>query len=254
MAMKTIVLNGTEASVTGLTGYNAHIRNDGTDVLYAAKTANIAIGKDEVMSIPAGGAATLYGISGEAFLLGTGSAMVVSDDYTNSPFKTSTVAYGTYTDEEARSMINSHSNNSDIHVTAEEKTLWNKKSVIPESLPANGGNADTIGNVGISKIAHGYFTVIQNADECLNSGYYMMVYSAENIPVSDYGLLVVQNGEDPTPSRTWISQTFYPASGTVIYHRMIINAAPTEWIAYVSKPDFDALVSRVKALENNLQT
>lgn len=40
-----------------------------------------------------------------------------------------------------------HANNSDIHVTAEEKAAWDGKaelSDIPTTLPANGGNADTI--------------------------------------------------------------------------------------------------------------
>lgn len=40
-----------------------------------------------------------------------------------------------------------HANNSDIHVTAEEKAAWDGKaeiSDIPTTLPANGGNADTL--------------------------------------------------------------------------------------------------------------
>ena len=40
-----------------------------------------------------------------------------------------------------------HTNNADIHVTAEEKASWNGKaelSDIPTSLPANGGNAATV--------------------------------------------------------------------------------------------------------------
>jgi hypothetical protein len=46
-----------------------------------------------------------------------------------------------------------HANNSDIHVTAEEKAAWDGKAEltdIPTSLPANGGNADTVGNLPAS--------------------------------------------------------------------------------------------------------
>ena len=46
-----------------------------------------------------------------------------------------------------------HANNSDIHVTAEEKVAWDGKaelSDIPTTLPANGGNADTVGNLPAS--------------------------------------------------------------------------------------------------------
>ena len=87
MAIKTITLTGAEVEVFGLDGSNAHIRNDGTTVIYAAKSAGIAAGADGVLSIPAGTSAAVYGISGKVFLLGTGSAMVVSTDYTENPFK-----------------------------------------------------------------------------------------------------------------------------------------------------------------------
>ena len=43
--------------------------------------------------------------------------------------------------------LSEHTNNADIHVTAEEKASWNGKaelSDIPTSLPANGGNATTV--------------------------------------------------------------------------------------------------------------
>ena len=45
--------------------------------------------------------------------------------------------------------LSEHTNNADIHVTAEEKASWNGKaelSDIPTSLPANGGNAATVNN------------------------------------------------------------------------------------------------------------
>ena len=43
--------------------------------------------------------------------------------------------------------LTTHTSNTDIHVTAEEKAVWNGKadlSDIPTTLPANGGNADTL--------------------------------------------------------------------------------------------------------------
>lgn len=45
--------------------------------------------------------------------------------------------------------IDDHINNTDIHVTADEKTRWDNKaelSDIPSSIPFDGGNADTINN------------------------------------------------------------------------------------------------------------
>ena len=148
MATKTINLTGAEIAVTGLDGANAHIRNDGTDVIYAAKAAGITAGADGVLGIPAGQAATVYGISGTVYMLGTGSAQIISNDYSELPFKTSATSGGSGADEVARAAINAHSGNAEIHVTAEEKSSWNSKadlSDIPSSLPANGGNSDTVG-------------------------------------------------------------------------------------------------------------
>ena len=147
MATKTINLTGAEVAVTGLDGAHAHIRNDSTDTIYAAKTAGITAGADGVASIPAGQADTLRGISGKVYLLGTGSALIQSDDYVESPFKASTASGGSAVDDVARAALNAHEGNAEIHVTADEKAVWNGKAEltdIPSSLPANGGNADTL--------------------------------------------------------------------------------------------------------------
>ena len=87
MATRTINLTGAEFAVTGLDGANAHIRNDSAAAIYAAKSADITVGADGVLSIPAGQSARLDSISGAFYLLGTGSVQLVSNDYTESPFK-----------------------------------------------------------------------------------------------------------------------------------------------------------------------
>ena len=125
MTIKTINLTGAEVAVTGLDGANAHIRNDGTDAIYAAKAAGISAGADGVLGIPAGQAATVYGISGTVYMLGTGSAQIISNDYSELPFKTSATSGGSGADEVARAAINAHSGNAEIHVTAEDKAKWN---------------------------------------------------------------------------------------------------------------------------------
>ena len=138
MTTKTINLTGAEVAVTGLDGANAHIRNDGTEVIYAAKTAGITAGADGVASIPAGQDFTLCGISGTVHLLGTGSVQLVSNDYVPSPFGDSTASGGSAVDEQARTALGAHVGNAEIHVTAAEKENWNNKaelSDIPTTLP-----------------------------------------------------------------------------------------------------------------------
>lgn len=137
MATKTINLTGAEVAVTGLDGAHAHIRNDSTDTIYAAKMPGITAGADGVASIPAGQADTLRGISGAVYLLGTGSALIQSDDYVESPFKASTASGGSAVDEVARTAASAHAGNADIHVTADEKAAWNAVNYSNPNLMVN---------------------------------------------------------------------------------------------------------------------
>ena len=123
--IKTITLTGDEVEVSGLTGTHAHLRNDGTSTIYAAKTAGITPGADGVGSVPAGKAYTLRGISGTIFLLGTGSVHIQSDDIADSPFDSSAASGGSGADDVARAAIEAHEADTDIHVTAADKARWN---------------------------------------------------------------------------------------------------------------------------------
>ena len=151
MAVRTISLTGAEVAVTGLDGSHAHITNMGADIIYAAKTAGISAGADGVVPIPAGNGNTLRGISGAIYLLGTGSALIQTDDYVQHPsFRNSTASGGSGVDDVARAALSAHEGNAEIHVTASEKASWDGKAEltdIPTSLPANGGNADTAKSV-----------------------------------------------------------------------------------------------------------
>lgn len=111
-----------------------------------------------MVSIPAGQAVAIYGASGTVYLLGTGSVQLVGSDYTSCPFKTSAQSGGSGADEVARAAIGAHARNADIHVTADEKASWNgkaDKSDIPDKLPVDGGNADTLANHSITDFTIG---------------------------------------------------------------------------------------------------
>lgn len=148
MTSKTISLSGTELKVNYSGGANVWLRNDGTSAVYASAAPDIAAGADDVVSIPAGQAAPIYGANGTVYLLGTGSVMLIGSDYAQCPFKTSTSSGGSGgVDDVARAAINAHEGNAEMHVTAAEKEHWDAKadkSDIPTELPADGGNADTV--------------------------------------------------------------------------------------------------------------
>lgn len=122
--MKTLALTGSEEKAE-FSGGNAWLRNDGTDTVYAAKTAGISAGADGVVAIPAGQSAPVYGANGTVYLLGTGSVQLIGSDYSTNPFKTSAQSGGSGADSVARAAISAHAGNADIHVTAAEKAAWN---------------------------------------------------------------------------------------------------------------------------------
>ena len=261
MATKTITLTGAEIAVTGLDGANAHIRNDGTDVIYAAKAAGISAGADGDLGIPAGQAATVYGISGTVYMLGTGSAQIISNDYSELPFKTSATSGGSGADEFARAAINMHSGNAEIHVTAEEKAAWNDKAEltdIPTTLPANGGNADTVDGHHASDFALSESPSINGEINLTNWNVTHAVKifawedtarirntdtSAEKLTYTD--LIITPNGiyTEAIQDGAIISRTKINDNG---------NAAALESHPasdFVLKTDYDALAARVAALE-----
>ena len=143
----TVTLSGSESEAQ-FSGANAWLRNDGAATIYAAKTSGVTAGAAGVVAVPAGGSAPVYGANGRVFLLGTGSVQLIGSDYSTNPFKTATSSGGSGVDDVARAAVNAHAGNAEVHVTADEKAAWNGKadaSDIPTALPANGGNAATVG-------------------------------------------------------------------------------------------------------------
>ena len=127
MTSKTIALSGAEIRADYSGGCNAWLRNDGTATVYASTAPGVTAGADGVVSIPAGQAAAIYGACGAVYLLGTGTVQLVGSDYTACPFKTSAQG-GSGADEVARADIKAHADNTEVHVTADEKAYWNTLS------------------------------------------------------------------------------------------------------------------------------
>lgn len=143
--IKTIALTGAETAVY-ISGQNCDIRNDDTDIVYASAMPGVTAGADGVLSIPAGGAAKLLDTGGAVYLLGTGSVQLCGNDYSDQVFKVAASASGGGGTEDivARTAINTHAANGEIHITESDRATWNAKAEIsdfPASLPANGGTA-----------------------------------------------------------------------------------------------------------------
>ena len=224
----TVTLSGSESEAQ-FNGANAWLRNDGAATVYAAKTSGVTAGADGTVAVPAGGSAPVYGANGRVFLLGTGSVQLIGSDYSTNPFKTATSSGGSGVDEVARAAVNAHAGNAEVHVTAAEKSAWNGKaevSDIPTSLPANGGNADTVGGYTADGLYHSR-AVATNADECVKNGNYMTAPDCLNIPIDAYGLISTEVSVDGT----WILQRYTAISYTpYCYARSQTNGgAWTDW-------------------------
>ena len=195
MTSKTIALSGAEIEVSGLNGANAHIRNDGTDVIYASTMPGITAGADGVISIPAGQAAAVYGACGTVYLIGTGSVQLVGSDYTACPFKTSAQAGGSGADEVARAAINEHSGNAEIHVTADEKARWN---AVDYSNPNLLINPDFKINQRGYQIYHAYGGQLSTETEKYNADYFVdgwkFIYGGETAEITDDGIVLTLSG------------------------------------------------------------
>ena len=263
MTSKTIVLTGEEIRVEYSGGCNAWLRNDGTAAVYASASAGITAGADGTVSIPAGQSVGVYGANGTVYLLGTGSVQLIGSDYSTNPFRNSATSGGSGADEQARAAIEAHEGNADIHVTADEKATWSAKadkSDIPASLPADGGNADTLANHSITD-----FTISENDRlitpesttsstllEYINSlpkgSHIFTCANFSDMPVQQWEFICFAN---KSISSGWFV-TLYKCVSDNVYVRTISTGGGwfTEWREISSTEErIAALEARVAALE-----
>lgn len=120
----TVTLSGAAERVTFPASYGwVWVKNMSDSDIFAGLSADISEGADGALTIPAGecGRVQTDGFS-SVYLLGTGNALVVAQNYADCPFKVGGKG-GEIPDLSA----------------------YAKKTDIPTELPANGGNADTVG-------------------------------------------------------------------------------------------------------------
>lgn len=287
MATKTITLTGAEVAVTGLDGAHAHIRNDSTDTIYAAKTAGITAGADGVASIPAGQADTIRGISGKVYLLGTGSALIQSDDYVESPFKASTASGGSAVDTASRaaSLIDFNDPNVLIKAGYSGSSLATATHIAAyDTSELDSGDAVKIKDMPISTLAelltstiHNCFVINlnneSNVSEVLNNFSYPNNYECNSDSESSSAIGLTENWwyikyfhhiygsgyglQLAFPLNKPLEQPRYRTSAENGWDEWKLlsdggNAASLESHPasdFVLKSDYDALAARVAALE-----
>lgn len=138
-----------------------------------------------------------------------------------------------YTESETNTLLgdkvgvsdfNSHTNNTTVHVTAEEKAAWNGKAEltdIPTTLPADGGNADTLDGLHETSFSRSRGD-ISDCNNAVLSGTYNAIPATINTPYSTYWLVSVETGSNGA----WIRQTATICDSSKpneTYRRLFIN-------------------------------
>ena len=142
------------------------------------------------------------------------------------------------------SVFDSHVNDTTVHVTAEEKASWNNKaelSDIPTTLPADGGNADTVDG----KHASDFSQVIECAAptdtktaigiQGKTTTYWCSSWTDYPTGLQDgQGMIITANynnfGTTVGVDRIWCRQIFIsPHPNTKIYQRILSDIDVGEW-------------------------
>ena len=147
----TIVLDGTECSVKFDRCFLAYsVQNNSTSDVFVSIHQGANAGDDGVVRIKAGSSGVYAHMRTEVktvYFNGTGEIQVHGQNDTNNSFRNAPVSGGGGT------TVDSYSK-------TESDARYAQKSDIPISLPANGGNADTLGGVGITSLRQITQTVI----------------------------------------------------------------------------------------------
>ena len=121
-------------------------RNVGATAVHVSGKADITAGSDGVAELAAGDSVCIETLGGKVYVLGAGKVQIHNTGDKFCPFKIAPAQSG----GEAV----------DAYTKSESDARYAQKSEIPTALPANGGNADTVGGVGIANLRQITQTVI----------------------------------------------------------------------------------------------
>ncbi len=159
-------------------------RNVGATAVHVSGKADIVAGDDGVAELAAGDSVCIETLGGKVYVLGEGKVQIHNTGDKFCPFKIAPAQSG------------GGSGTGDGYTKSESDARYAQKSEIPKALPANGGNADTVGGIGITSLRQITQTVINTLPAVPNGeGDYLV-----NCDTSDttfpywYGYLSIRYG------------------------------------------------------------
>ena len=120
-------------------------RNVGATAVHVSGKADIVAGGDGVAELAAGDSVCIETLGGKVYVLGEGKVEIHNTGDKFPPFRNAPAAGG---------------GGGNSYSKSESDAKYAQKTDIPSSLPANGGNADTVGGVGIANLRQITQTVI----------------------------------------------------------------------------------------------
>ena len=139
------------------------LKNLGDSTLYVSANPNPIAEKDDVAELPAKGAVSVETDEGKIYVLGAGKVEIHRTDSKFCPFEWASSGSG-------------GGGTIDAYSKTESDAKYAQKTDIPTSLPANGGNADTVDGYHIDNIIHvagsippNYFTEFLRINDDTNS-------------------------------------------------------------------------------------
>ena len=145
------------------------LKNLGDSTLYVSANPNPIAEKDDVAELPAKGAVSVETDEGKIYILGAGKVEIHRTNSKFCPFDWQSSGSG-------------GGGTVDAYTKTESDAKYAQKTDIPSSLPANGGNADTVDNKHATDFITGEVTYQRTTiDDCTTSGAYAVstVYTTD---------------------------------------------------------------------------
>lgn len=189
------------------------LKNLGDSTLYVSANPNPIAEKDDVAELPAKGAVSVETDEGKIYVLGAGKVEIHRTNSKFCPFDWQSSGSG------GGGAIDTYSK-------TESDAKYAQKTDIPTSLPANGGNADTVGGKVPEKIFYdnGFATDLNGATQ---SGCYGASPDTLNAPSSSWWLVDTTNFNNQLIVQK--AHNIGSPTNTMSYIRNYANDVWSEW-------------------------
>ena len=167
MAIYTLI--GTDKE-NGVQGRYASVKNNGAETIYASSAPDLELNAAEVVPIQPGESVIVRDCRKKLYVRGSGEIAVVSGNepvnFFNPAPKGESGGGDTVTQQQLNDTLKSYATNTSVDTKLEG---YAEKDEIPATLPADGGNADTVGGKSVYELEQDNPNLLYNGNFRLNN-------------------------------------------------------------------------------------